>query len=42
MHNLLDYVCVQNVGQVLITDTHAERIREHLENLGVGYQVICL
>jgi DNA replication and repair protein RecF len=42
MHNLLDYVCVKNSGQVVITDTHAGRIKEHLENLGVDFQLICL
>lgn len=42
MHNLLDYVCVKNAGQVLITDTHEERIRNHFEALGLTYQLICL
>lgn len=42
MHNLLDYVCVRNEGQVVITDTHGERIRGHLEDLGVAYQLISL
>ncbi len=40
MHNLLDWVCVQNDGQIFITDTHKERIDEHLEKLGVKYQLI--
>lgn len=40
MHNLLQRVCVENDGQVFITDTHSERIYEHLEALGMEYQLI--
>lgn len=42
MHNLLDYVCVQNAGQVLITDTHADRIKFHFDHLRLSYQMLCL
>ncbi|OQP59094.1 DNA recombination protein RecF [Niastella vici] len=42
MHNLLDHVCVQNLGQVFITDTHADRIKMHFETLGMPFQLICL
>jgi DNA replication and repair protein RecF len=42
MRNLLDRVCVRNTGQVFITDTHEERIREHLGDLGTSYQIISL
>lgn len=42
MCNLLDRVCVRNNGQVFITDTHEERIRKHLEELSIGYQLISL
>jgi DNA replication and repair protein RecF len=42
MHNLLNQVCVENDGQLFITDTHAERIREHFNNLVNNFQVICL
>ncbi|MBC7827168.1 MAG: DNA replication and repair protein RecF [Chitinophagaceae bacterium] len=42
MHNLLDWVCVQNGGQIFITDTHSERIQHHFGNLGVSYQLISL
>ncbi len=42
MHNLLDWVCVRNDGQIFITDTHADRIVEHFENLEVDYQLISL
>ena len=40
MHNLLHKVCVENNGQVFITDTHCERIKEHMSKLNVGYQLI--
>jgi DNA replication and repair protein RecF len=40
MHNLLDWVCVQNQGQVFITDTHCDRIRDELDKLSVSYQLI--
>ncbi|MDP9230965.1 MAG: DNA replication and repair protein RecF [Bacteroidota bacterium] len=38
--NLLQRVCIQNDGQVFITDTNAQRIRQHLEQLPVVYQLI--
>ena len=38
--NLLQKVCVANEGQVFITDTNEERLREHLNALGVSYQLI--
>lgn len=37
MHNLLQEVCVENKGQVLVTDTHPERIRESFSALGLPY-----
>jgi DNA replication and repair protein RecF len=40
MHNLLDWACIQNSGQIFITDTHGERIKNHLEKLAVDYQLI--
>ncbi len=40
MHNLLTWVCVQNKGQVIITDTHKERLESALKALGEAYQVI--
>jgi len=40
MHNLLDWACIQNSGQIFITDTHEERMKSHLEKSGVGYQMI--
>ena len=42
MHNLLDWVCVQNDGQIFITDTHRERIVNHLEKLITAFQLIDL
>jgi DNA replication and repair protein RecF len=42
MHNLLRQVCVENEGQLFITDTHEERIRRHFSHLTDTYQVICL
>jgi len=40
--NLLRKVCVENDGQVFITDTNEERLRQHLDQLSVAYQMICL
>jgi DNA replication and repair protein RecF len=42
MNNLLQRVCVENKGQVFITDTNEKRLREHLEVLAVKYQLIIL
>lgn len=40
MQNLLQRVCVENNGQVFITDTHKERLKAALESLKVDYQLI--
>lgn len=40
--NLLYRVCMENDGQVFITDTNEERLREHLEGLDVEYDIIGL
>jgi DNA replication and repair protein RecF len=42
MHNLLDRVCIQNKGQIFITDTHPERINQELAKLSVPCQIIRL
>ncbi|MEO8584159.1 MAG: DNA replication and repair protein RecF [Flavitalea sp.] len=42
MHNLLDWVCLQNEGQIFITDTHARRISEHLDKLEIAFDIIHL
>jgi len=40
--NLLNKVCVENEGQVFITDTNEERLNQHLDALTVKYQLIQL
>lgn len=42
MHNLLEWVCLRNDGQIFITDTHRERINAHLERLGARFGLIDL
>ena len=42
MRNLLDKVCLQDNGQVFITDTHPERIRQEMEQIGVSFELITL
>ena len=38
--NLLNKVCVENDGQVFITDTNEERLKKHLDTLSVSYQLL--
>ncbi|HEX7904994.1 MAG TPA: DNA replication and repair protein RecF [Chitinophagaceae bacterium] len=38
--NLLQKVCVENEGQVFITDTNEGRLRGHLDKISVKYQLI--
>jgi DNA replication and repair protein RecF len=40
--NLLQSVCVENDGQVFITDTSGERLCRHLNGLAIPYQLINL
>lgn len=40
MNNLLCKVCLENDGQVFITDTHCERLKDAFEKLGVRFQLI--
>ena len=40
MQNLLNWVCVQNNGQVFITDTHKERLQLALTAIQVDAQII--
>ena len=40
--NLLQKVCIENEGQVFITDTNPGRLKEHLEAIGVGFQMVVL
>ncbi|WP_207494014.1 DNA replication/repair protein RecF [Aridibaculum aurantiacum] len=42
MNNLLYRVCVENDGQVFITDTHRERLQLALQQLQVPFQLIGL
>lgn len=42
MRNLLSRVCVQNKGQVFITDTHTNRLKNALEFLHVDYEIVQL
>jgi DNA replication and repair protein RecF len=40
--NLLRKVCVENDGQVFITDTNEERLRKHLEEIKCNYEIVRL
>ena len=40
MKNLLEYVCQKNKGQVFVTDTHEQRLREALSQFGDPVQII--
>ncbi len=42
MQNLLHRVCVENKGQVFITDTHRARLEAALASIDVNYQIIFL
>ncbi len=42
MYNLLRRVCLENEGQLFISDTHSERISRHFEKMQVSYQMIHL
>lgn len=40
MSNLMEKVCLQNEGQVFITDTNKERLEHYLRETGEDYQLI--
>jgi DNA replication and repair protein RecF len=40
MHNLMQEVCLANDGQVFVTDTHPERLKESFDQLGTRFQAI--
>ena len=40
--NLLQKVCIENEGQVFITDTNEERLTSHLDQIGAKFQLIHL
>jgi DNA replication and repair protein RecF len=39
MHNLLQWVCGQNDGQVFITDTHCDRLKEALTKMKTAFSI---
>jgi DNA replication and repair protein RecF len=40
--NLLQKVCMENEGQVFITDTNEERLKQHLDALSAEYQLLVI
>ena len=40
LHMLLNWVCVKNSGQVIMSDTHPERIQQALNEIGVSFNLI--
>jgi DNA replication and repair protein RecF len=42
IHNLMIKVCVENEGQVFITDTDKERLEEHLKQINTEFGMILL
>ena len=40
--NLLQKVCIENEGQVFITDTNEERLTSHLNQITADFQMITL
>ena len=42
LSQLLNWVCVNNKGQVILTDTHPERVQKLLDEINVPYQSIIL
>lgn len=42
MHNLLEFICIQNDGQVFITDTDATRLKNAIERFNQPVQIIAL
>jgi len=40
MHQLLQHVCMEETGQVFITDTHKERLETHLTAIGADFELI--
>ena len=39
MHNLLQWACVENQGQVFLTDTHTKRLQKALTDLDIRFQI---
>jgi DNA replication and repair protein RecF len=42
LKRLLDWVCIRNNGQVILTDTHHERVTDALSEISVPFQLIKL
>lgn len=42
MSQLLHWVCAESDGQVFITDTHPERLKQQLDGIGTAFQMIQL
>ena len=42
MHNLMHWACIENNGQVFLTDTHSERLESMLQKLNVDFQLVNL
>jgi DNA replication and repair protein RecF len=42
LSRLLDWVCIQNNGQVILTDTHHERVNDALSDISLPFQLINL
>jgi DNA replication and repair protein RecF len=42
VNNLLRKVCLENDGQVFITDTNEERLRSHLSQLNAAFEIVQL
>jgi DNA replication and repair protein RecF len=40
MNNLLQWVCSKPTAQVFITDTHKQRLQEHLQGIGIQYELV--
>jgi DNA replication and repair protein RecF len=40
MYQLLHWVCSESDGQVFITDTHAQRLKEQLTQTNISFQLI--
>jgi DNA replication and repair protein RecF len=42
IHNLLMKVCIENEGQVFITDTDKDRLEEHLKQVDIAFEIVPL
>lgn len=42
LNKLLEWVCIKNQGQVILTDAHEERVQKSLQDISVSFQLITL